>query len=179
MTDEKACDFVHALSAPEHVEGLRDRALQPDRGDVVVTDTWRVLVPDNADEIVRTAVADFLDFMRVSMGEDLTTESCDPGNDANAIVIKSGGRTDLFKKQSFTIHSEVHRITIDAGGSAGVLYALFLLEELFAERRAPYMRPRPLERRPLFARRILRATPTATSLASPARDTTAFGSTSA
>ncbi|MFH0965103.1 MAG: hypothetical protein V2A58_13980 [Planctomycetota bacterium] len=161
MKHEEAFAFVQELDAPLHVEGLRDPAKRGDRDDVALNASWRILVPQGADLIVETAVEDFRDFMRVSMGEDLPVERYDPAsgpvNDARAIVVRTADRTEDVDRQSFTFRSAGDWLAIEAGGSAGVLYGFLFLEDLLSERRIPYLKPMRVERRPLFETRIVRA----------------------
>ena len=165
MTDdvhvEEAYGFLTELSEPVHEAGLRDRSLQAGRDEVVINKTWRILIPADAGAIVTTAVDDFRDFLQVSMGEELGLEAYDPAtgpeNDARAIVIKCAGAEDPFDRQSFAVRSASDWMAVESAGDAGVMYGLFHLEELLAEKRAPFLPPMRVERRPIFATRILRA----------------------
>jgi len=165
MTDdahvEEPYGFLKELSGPVHESGLRDAALQAGRDEVAINKTWRILIAADAGTVVMTAVDDFRDFLQVSMGEELELEAYDPAtgpeNDARAIVIKSAGAEDAFDRQSFAVRSASDWMAVEGGGDAGVMYGLFHLEELLAEKRAPFLPPMRVERRPLHATRILRA----------------------
>jgi len=158
---EAAYDFVKELSGSMHAPDLRDEGLRADRDDVRIDKTWRILTPQDAGQIVQTAIEDFRDFMRVSMHEELEVETYDPligpENDARAIVVRCGHSENPVERQSFTVRSASDWMAVEGGDEPGVLYGFLHLEELFTERRAPLSKPMRVSRRPLCARRILRA----------------------
>ena len=120
MKHEEAFAFVQELDSPLHTEALRDPARRGDRDDVGLNSTWRILVPASADRTVETAVEDFQDFMRISMGENLSVEKYDPAvgpvNDARAIIVRTAGGSEDIERQSFTFRSAGDWLAIEAGG---------------------------------------------------------------
>lgn len=71
MVKEKAYDFRKRLTTV-HQPNLRNSFYTPSSNEFVVADGMAVSIPENAGEVIVTAANDFVDYMRISMGINIS-----------------------------------------------------------------------------------------------------------
>lgn len=142
--------FYAELSGPVHTRQLRNKAELPAPDEVVIDETWAVVLGSN-DPPIRTAKQDLTSFLEVSMGVRLAPLARGP-------VIR------LEVDRALTGGPEAHRIEVGSehvevrGASpAGVLHGVFFVEDIMRSRRAPFLPKGILSRAAMFERRIHRS----------------------
>mgnify|MGYP001569941670 FL=1 len=64
-------DFIGQLSR-WHTGSHRDKKARPDKDEVLIENGCEIIVPKGSDIIIRTAVKDFVRYLKVCMGVDVT-----------------------------------------------------------------------------------------------------------
>ncbi len=144
---ENPYDFRKRLDVV-HLPGKRDPGAQPQDSETVLNSTWQII--DESGESLY-ALADLLEFLRISMDLDLELEQS--GSPAGVIRLKSG-----FKgpSRSYRYSCSEKEIVIDGADSRGVLAGVFHLQDLMKLREAPFLKKCPAkESIPLFPLRMV------------------------
>ncbi|MBQ4517152.1 MAG: hypothetical protein II997_01035 [Clostridia bacterium] len=141
-----------------HQADLRNTSLLPDKDEFEITDGFVVDISKASGEVTLTAARDFQDYLLISMGVSvlLTQKPLDKQNHILYVKIvgkdkKLGlGNGYMGFKLSFD-----ENITISAFDERGVAQAFYYLEDLMTLRKAPYIKRRTVERKPMFSPRMV------------------------
>ncbi len=143
-------DFIERLSKG-YTESHRDKKVRPDKDEVLIENGWEIIVPKGSDIIIRTAVKDFVRYLKVCMEVDVTVKAL--------IQVRYGclitkGTVPTRTKDAFSIVTDNSCIVVQGNGSSGVMYGLHYLEKVFDFRGAPILKKGEIKREPVFAERI-------------------------
>lgn len=131
-----------------HRNNIRNFSLTPYQDEFVLADRLYISIPDDADEVIRVAALDFVDFLRVSMG---ITAFVSEDEENASIVIETGnnlGEYACYKGYRIKVDS---RITITGYDSRGAMQALYNLEDMLSLRKAPYIKKDTYMNKPMYA----------------------------
>ena len=162
-------DFIGQLSR-WHTGSHRDKKARPDKDEVLIENGCEIIVPKGSDIIIRTAVKDFVRYLKVCMGVDVTVRYVKRLEEKGEVVIIMRNyevypelsmrllrlplamttRTD----GAFVIRSDNSCVAVIGKGSRGVMYGLYHLEKLFNFRGAPILKRGEIKREPVFRERL-------------------------
>ncbi|MBR5156849.1 MAG: hypothetical protein IKW59_03675 [Clostridia bacterium] len=136
-----------------HKKDRRDYSLTPTSDEYVIYDGIRLVVPENAGDVIMTAVRDFEDYLFVSMNIASMVTTKDKENEP-AIHISLGknlGKAEGY--MGYRIKVEDSGITLEGFDERGVAQGLYYLEDLMNLRCAPFLKKETVERKALFENR--------------------------
>ncbi len=149
MKIEKNYEFREELLTV-HKKGVRNFSLTCPETKLSLGNSVAISIEESADDVVKTAARDFVDFLDVSMGIDAAILK--RGNNAD-IVIKSADGIDLKEADGYKgfLIKTSDRIEIFAHDSRGAASALFMLEDLMTFEKAPFVDKGEFYSRPAFS----------------------------
>ncbi|HBP38648.1 MAG TPA: hypothetical protein DD640_07900 [Clostridiales bacterium] len=161
---EKNYDFRKRL-LEVHRKNRRDTALMPEPGECCLDGKTEIVMPADADRVLRRAALDLQDYLAVSMGIGVRVRLTD--NISAAVSVGSGNivlatRAHLPERilpdgngpRGFSIDAGAN-VVITGFDSAGAMQGGFFLEDLMNIRQVPFLKRGTLARRPKFSPRMV------------------------
>lgn len=154
---EKAYDFRKRL-LQIHEKELRDRNREKKAQEYEIKNGCRIGISDKAGEVIKTAVYDFTDYLRESMGVYVSVVYCD--REACDISVRLSGEdgTDLGEYavyRGFRILTESDGIQVTGFDERGAAQALYYLEDLMSFEKAPVISQGKICKKPLFSPQMI------------------------
>lgn len=147
-----------------HKPDRRDPHAQPQDEELEITDEWRIIISDQACELLAMTAEDLQDFfyrsMNVSVRLARTSDLAHAAQSAiNTIIL--GTKTELPEfgealatARSYRIVAGDRRIVVCGNEDRGAAQGSFYLEDLMNMREAPYLPLQDISREPLFSPRM-------------------------
>ncbi len=135
MRKEGNYDFLKRLLTV-HQSDRRDLSLLPEADEFIFSDTVRIIIPQDADEMLLTSAKDIADYLFISMGVEAFI-SRDPKK-IGTLTLKTDPTLELGKR-GYRI-TVADAVTVEAADSRGIAQGLYYLEDLMNLRRAPYLK---------------------------------------
>ena len=156
MAVEGKYDFRRRLDEV-HRPGRRDASAWPAAGDVVIDETWSLVVAKDAPPLLLRAAQDLQDYFLRSMGLLLPLRpAVAPGVAAAAgPVIEISLDNEGGKARGYLFSVTAARIAIAGHDPAGAFMGAIYLEDLLNLRQGPFLAPRQERREPLFSPRMV------------------------
>ncbi|MBI3008421.1 MAG: hypothetical protein HYY56_02730 [Candidatus Omnitrophica bacterium] len=163
-------DFIGQLSKG-YTESHRDKKARPDKDEVLIDNGWEIIVPKGSDIVIRTAVKDFVRYLKVCMGVDVGIRYVkvmekERFRKEQVIILRrkeeilhptwrtQNDRNNLQSEGAFEIVTDDSCVVVRGKGSSGVMYGLYHLEKVFDFRGAPILKRGEIRREPVFRERI-------------------------
>jgi len=153
MKTEKRYEFKKDL-LKIHKAGLRDKSLTKNEGEFEIPDEFRIVIPSDANEVIKNAVKDFSDFLFTSMDVcSIMVKSTKNAEKCLKITIKEDiGEASGYMGYCITVSD--NGIELIGHDDRGVAQGLYFLEDLMSVRRAPYLKKQTIKRHALFSPRF-------------------------
>lgn len=156
LTKEQNYDFRKAM-LQVHKKDLRDELIIPESDDFEITNGMSIVMPEDATEVIRTAVMDFADYLYTSMGVSVLLKTGVPEDGEIYVATKDQIFCDLEGANSYKGFKVIvdDRITVCGFDDRGAAQGLYFLEDEMTERRAPFLSKKTTCRKPLFSPRMV------------------------
>ncbi len=153
---QKNYDFRKAM-LEVHKKDLRDFSVKPCANEFEIKDGMKIIISENASEVIVTAAKDFADFLYTSMGVSVFVKTGNAEDGEIFVGTKEEIDLDLKNADSYKgFAAEVNdKITVCGFDDRGAAQGLYFLEDEMSEKRAPYLTKRVTRRKPLFSPRML------------------------
>ncbi len=145
-----------------HRPDRRDPDCRPEHGEAIISDGWRIVVPDGASQYLIGVAADLQDYLFSSMGVSTLLVRQDPSAAArpNSIVLAtredlSGVGESLSVPRSYRLQVSADSLVACGFDERGVGQACYFLEDLMNLREAPFLSPSDQTRVPVFSPRMV------------------------
>lgn len=140
LTKEQNYDFRKAM-LQVHKKDLRDELIIPESDDFEITNGMSIVMPEDATEVIRTAVMDFADYLYTSMGVSVLLKTGVPEDGEIYVATKDQIFCDLEGANSYKGFKVIvdDRITVCGFDDRGAAQGLYFLEDEMTERRAPFL----------------------------------------
>ncbi len=151
--------FRRYLETVHHAD-QRDPAAVPAAGEVVIDHTWRIVVENDAGQLVRDVARDLQDYFQVSMGLDLlllhvADLEAVPADSPTIVLHTNPDLTGVpAAARSYRFAVSPGRIEIAGRDDRGTAQGSYHLEDMLNQRGAPFISPRVEERSPVFSPRM-------------------------
>ncbi|MFA7636637.1 MAG: hypothetical protein WCX81_02635, partial [Monoglobales bacterium] len=142
-------DFKDSLQKV-HRENIRNYDIKPNSDDFVLSEEIVITVPKNVGEVVKTAAGDFIDYLFTSMNISAIIG-------IEGIIEISVAAENPSKETAFDITFD-EKIYISAADERSVAQALYYLEDLMSERKAPYIKKEKISIQMPFTLRMVPST---------------------
>lgn len=159
MQIEKNYDFRKKLLTI-HEENIRDDSKRPSEDVFVFEYGTYIEIEPNADLVVRTAAEDFADYLKVSMGIEVSVRTfCADAEKGSAIRLMIAGDYDFDLEEAdgykgFCIAVD-EKIQIYGKDSRGIAAALYYLEDLMTLEKAPFVKKGHIRKKPMLTPRMV------------------------
>ncbi|MBR2500035.1 MAG: hypothetical protein IKB60_03035, partial [Clostridia bacterium] len=151
MKVEKAYDFRKKLLTI-HEENIRDKKRKKEENEFLLSDNVRIKMSASCGEVTRTAVYDFIDFLKVSMNinvEITENEKAEISVSLASDVHKDLGEYAVYR--GFEIDADTQGISVCGYDERGIAQALFYIEDVFTFEKIPAITFGNVKKRPLFS----------------------------
>ncbi len=149
---EKRYDFKKEL-LKIHKEGLRDFSAAPKSDEFEIEDGLAVVVPQDADKVIMTAVRDFESYLFISMKTSaFVTEKQSNFNKSLKISVNKDIE-EASGYMGYRIKICDTGITLEGYDNRGIAQGLYFLEDLMSIRRAPFLKKQTIKRKAVFEQR--------------------------
>lgn len=136
-----------------HRADLRDLSAQINENETEIRDGFCIILPQNADEVIRTAAKDLSDYLSVSMNVSSVVAS-DIDCDTNCLILNyDPDMSEVAANRGYRIVVGDGKISASAFDSRGLAAAVYSLEDDMTLRRAPYLEKGEFSRRAMFTDR--------------------------
>ncbi|MBP5181749.1 MAG: hypothetical protein J6331_01850, partial [Lentisphaeria bacterium] len=150
MSSEQHYDFRRELNEV-HKKDRRDSKAVPAENEVVVDDSWCIVLPADAGRVVDCAAEDLQDYFRVSMGICLPLVKETPKSKAIVLAVKADRRK---KKRSYKFEVTPEKVLITGTDPEGTGQGCYFIEDLMNLRSAPFLEKQKIFREPVFSPRM-------------------------
>jgi hypothetical protein len=155
MTTERNYAFRQRLDQV-HRSDRRDPDCQPETGEVVITDGWRIVVHEDASTYLLDVAADLQDYLFTSMKVSTLLVRMDSLDDAGPkSIVLAPGETTLSVKRSYRMQISDDRVVVRGYDERGTAQACYYLEDLMNLREAPFLTHMDEVREPVFSPRMV------------------------
>ena len=156
LNTEKNYDFRKAM-LEIHKKDLRDFSIKPETDEFEIKEGMRIVIDENASDVIITAAKDFADYLYTSMGISLFVKKGTPIDGEIYIATKNEIKADLKTADSYKgFMVDVNdKITVCGFDDRGAAQGLYFLEDEMSEKRAPYLTKKVTRRKPLFSPRMV------------------------
>lgn len=151
LLQEQNYDFRKKLLTV-HTENIRDYSKEFSQLEFELADGAFITFPDDAGDVILTAVKDFADYLFTSMGVSVMIKR--GAENRNAAVTIS--LSDQGKPGGYLIETN-DGISITGFGERGVAQALYYLEDVMNIKKAPYIEKGVIKKEPLFSPRMVQS----------------------
>lgn len=140
-----------------HKKDLRDCSIKPSDDEFEIKDGMKIVIDENASEVILTAAKDFADYLYTSMGVSLFVKKGAPADGEIYVGTKNEIVADLKNADSYKgfMVEVADKITVCGFDDRGAAQGLYFLEDEMTEKRAPYPTKKITRRKPLFSPRML------------------------
>ena len=145
-----------------HRPGRRDPDCRPEHGEAIISDGWRIVVPERASQYLIGVAADLQDYLFSSMGVSALLVRKDPSGEAGANSIVLATRDALVDLGESLTAPRSYRLQVASDGivvcgfdERGVGQGCYFLEDLMNLREAPFLSPSDQMRAPVFSPRMV------------------------
>ena len=162
MEKERSYGFRHFLNTV-HKPDRRDHGVKAKKGEVLVDDSWSIVVPEKAERLVVTAAKDLQDYLFTSMNVSvpLKRHADLAGKGGRRILLAAGGDLPeagekLTVPRSFVLACGEESISVRGFDARGVAQGCYYIEDVMNLREAPLVgKTSGLRREPLFSPRMV------------------------
>lgn len=141
-----------------HQADLRNVDLLPDKDEFEITDGIVVDISRAPGEVAITAAKDFQDYLLISMGVSALLTQKTTERKTSVLLVEIVGEDNKLGLgngyMGFKLSFD-ENITISAFDERGVAQAFYYLEDLMTLRKAPYIKRKTVERKPMFSPRMV------------------------
>lgn len=137
-----------------HQPGRRDTDLTPHENELEITDRFTILIPENADDVLKNAARDLEDYFFTSMGISLRVAYAGKASAAPAI---SYGTDATLAENSYRLTVDHESIRLIGQTSRMAAQAGYFIEDLMNLRKAPFLELTDTVRTSLFVPRMVHA----------------------
>ena len=151
MIKEKSYDFRKSLLTV-HEADIRDKERLCRWEEFEVKNNAVIRISETADEVIRTSVYDFVDFLKTSMSVMAAVAPFSDKADITVDLAENAG-VDLGEVASykgFMIKTDVNGIKIYGHDSRGIAQGLFYIEDLMTFSKAPVLPFGEIKKKPMF-----------------------------
>ena len=134
-----------------------DTQAEPVGNETLVTATWRILLPEDADSVTELMANHLGDFLRERMGLVLPILRCPReslSGAANAIILIDSGAKAHYSPGSFTITVAEDQVCVSADTSAGLRDGIVKLVDRMGFRESPILTQGKVDYRPRLGLRV-------------------------
>ncbi|MFA7636607.1 MAG: glycoside hydrolase family 20 zincin-like fold domain-containing protein [Monoglobales bacterium] len=133
-----------------HKEGIRNYDLTPEADEFVIGEGIKIVIPEDAGIVIKTAANDFADYMFTTMKmSGVVTRKCADGDKAIKISLANDlGEAQGYMGYRLTISDD--GITLEGADEKGVAQGLYYLEDRMNIRKAPFIKKGVVAKRALF-----------------------------
>ena len=149
MSLEQHYDFRRELNEV-HKRDRRDLKAVPAKNEVVIDDSWCIVLPPDAGRVVDCAAEDLQDYFRVSMGIYLPLVRETSRSKAIVLSVKA----DKKKKRSYKFEVASDKVLITGTDPEGTGQGCYFIEDLMNLRSAPFLEKQKIFREPVFSPRM-------------------------
>ena len=154
MAKEKAYDFRKKLLTI-HEKDVRDKSRIATADMAEISDGAVIEIGKTENEVIRTAAADFVDFLKVSMGVSATveTEGMASGKNVIRLFLADDAGVDLKEADGYKgfLIDTGDGIDIYGKDDRGVAAALYYIEDMMTMEKAPFLKRGEIRKKPLLA----------------------------
>ncbi|QNK58951.1 hypothetical protein [Paenibacillus sp. PAMC21692] len=160
---EKKYEFRRRLETV-HKPDRRNSNVNPEFGEAVIEDGWRIVIEENAKPLVLTVAKDLQDYLFVSMCVSVSLHRIEhigemAASGERVIVLAEqaalpGLDSRLDKPRSYRIIANAKRIVVCGYDDRGIGQGSYYLEDLMNLREAPFVSGQDISRTPLFSPRM-------------------------
>lgn len=152
---EKNYDFRKTMLSV-HSKNIRNDKLSPLENEFVIKDGTAIVIGENASDVILTAAQDFTAYLFESMNIGAYIKKQPPTGDNSCIHVSLAkdtgenlGEYEAYK--GYRITTEKENIRICAFDDRGAASAIYRLEEIMTERKAPFIPCGICESKPMFS----------------------------
>ncbi|MBQ8893344.1 MAG: hypothetical protein IJ043_02925 [Clostridia bacterium] len=120
-----------------HKSAIRDKTYEARSNEFILSAHTSISIHCNADEVVKTAVSDFVDYLKTSMDVDACIR-----NDSKAeitVSLSDGVLGEFESYRGFCISTDKCGIQIVSHDNRGIAQALYYIEDMMTFKKAPVM----------------------------------------
>ena len=156
LTKENIFDFKKEM-LKLHKKDIRDFSLSPSTGEFEIKEGMRIVIPNNATEVIFTAAKDLCDYMFTSMGVSLFIKKGTPDDGEIYICTKNEVDIDLKNANSYKgfMVDVSDKILICGFDDRGAAQGVYFIEDEMTLAKAPYLAKKVTRRKPLFSPRMV------------------------
>lgn len=152
---EKNYDFRKRMLSV-HEKNIRNNDLKPTNNDFIIKDGTAIIIPENASDVISTAAQDLVSYLFESMNVGAYVKKQKPDSDVPCIFVALSGDTgdDLGEYASYKgyrLNIDSNAVNICAFDDRGAASAIYRLEELMTDRKAPFVAYGIYESKPMFS----------------------------
>ncbi|MEY2427756.1 MAG: hypothetical protein QOJ40_641 [Verrucomicrobiota bacterium] len=126
---------------------------KPNPGDTDMHSGWRISIPSDAGEVLKTAAADFSSYC--SDIHHAKLKLVEKGRPAKSKILSAGLAGGFKKTEGYSLAIEPERITLLSGSEVGLSRGLIELERRMGERGGPFLAPTRETNQPAFSPRYV------------------------
>lgn len=155
MLKEKNYDFCKRM-LEVHKKDRRDKTRTPEKNEFEFKNTVGIFMPVNAGEIIVTAAKDFADYLFTSMNV-IAYVAYDDGklHDNSVKLSVNKDLRDASEQRGHRVDVRDNCVIVEGYDDAGVMTALFYLEDVMNLRQAPFLKKGVETRRLMFEKRVV------------------------
>ncbi len=150
---ERRYDFKKAL-LELHKPNIRNNGIKSRSGEFEIRDGFKIIIPEECDKVVFTAVKDFSDYLFVSMNVENTITRKSETADNSLIISLNQSIGSASGYMGYRVTANENFITLEGYDSRGVAQGLYALEDMMNIKKAPIIKHGVTERKALFSPRI-------------------------
>ncbi len=156
MKTEKMYDFRKKLLTV-HESDLRNSKRHATDNEFEVKNGAIVKINENADEVVTTAVYDFTDFLKTSMGVSAVVSSVAEKAEITVELADNAGINlgEFATSKGFFIKTDENGITVYGHDARGIGHGLYYIEDLMTFEHAPVLAFGEIKKKPLFSPQMI------------------------
>lgn len=136
-----------------HRSDRRDPAAQPNAGETIIADGWRIVLPAEPSAYLVGLGKDLQDYLFTSMGVSTLLVRGEVAGPQTIVLAVAGA--GLPKPRSYRLTVTADRLTIAGFDERGVGQGCYYLEDLLNLREGPFLSPRDEIRTPRFSPRMV------------------------
>ena len=152
-SSEKTRRFVQQLNQA-HTKLIRDKDAKPQQDEIELTDDWEIVLDLKPDDVVKTALKDFQDYLSVcqKVKISLSSEKSQHKKDINTMCLNLS--SSFQSPESFQLKVSRSKVVLTGADSRGVKNGLHYLEHLFNFRGGPFLKVGEEKKKRIFETKI-------------------------
>lgn len=141
-----------------HKPNRRDYDVVAKDTETIIDETWKIIIPAESGETLRTAAEDLQDYLKKSM--NVLIEICSDEKEKNTIFITTETlspqfSSDLDTPRSYRLVCKEHNVIICSCDEAGAMQGCFFIEDLMNMKKAPFIEQCDIVKKPLYSPRMI------------------------